>query len=373
MTARVSLTGRVLGIAHTCAKPPADAAASPVRMSSLYSCRARAGVRADRRTRVKASAPRPRWSGTGASEELGAGVSAYAGDDPAFDDDIDHLVEAPGGVDGSNRGEDQECGRVAVHDRSTGRVSQFVEGGDNPVPESGPSRQSRGRQRKTQAALLQARRAPRSTMIARRLAFILVELVAHDRDDETAGFLETPRPRSARRTWRSELRSRRRLPRSDQARERLVRGLAWILGLAWSPCILVSSMFRFGKIRRGSGANCGVRTRYGVSLRNLMLNVCSFLGSGDTSGGPFAESGAGPPRASMAPADSLADSDPSEVVPVADLGTSLGDAWGRRAKVAELADAQDSGSCGVTPVRVRLPPFAPTSMLRRSPGDSSPT
>ncbi len=30
----------------------------------------------------------------------------------------------------------------------------------------------------------------------------------------------------------------------------------------------------------------------------------------------------------------------------------------RRAKVAELADAQDSGSCGVTPVGVRLPPFA---------------
>ena len=27
--------------------------------------------------------------------------------------------------------------------------------------------------------------------------------------------------------------------------------------------------------------------------------------------------------------------------------------------MAELADAQDSGSCGLTPVRVRLPPFAP--------------
>ncbi len=30
----------------------------------------------------------------------------------------------------------------------------------------------------------------------------------------------------------------------------------------------------------------------------------------------------------------------------------------RRAKVAELADAQDSGSCGVTPVGVQVPPFA---------------
>jgi hypothetical protein len=29
------------------------------------------------------------------------------------------------------------------------------------------------------------------------------------------------------------------------------------------------------------------------------------------------------------------------------------------AKVAELVDAQDSGSCGVTPVGVRLPSFAP--------------
>ena len=29
-----------------------------------------------------------------------------------------------------------------------------------------------------------------------------------------------------------------------------------------------------------------------------------------------------------------------------------------RAKVAELADAQDSGSCGVTPVGVQVPPFA---------------
>jgi hypothetical protein len=31
----------------------------------------------------------------------------------------------------------------------------------------------------------------------------------------------------------------------------------------------------------------------------------------------------------------------------------------RYAKVAELVDAQDSGSCGVTPVGVRLPSFAP--------------
>ena len=30
------------------------------------------------------------------------------------------------------------------------------------------------------------------------------------------------------------------------------------------------------------------------------------------------------------------------------------------AKVAELVDAQDSGSCGRKPVGVRLPPFAPT-------------
>ena len=30
----------------------------------------------------------------------------------------------------------------------------------------------------------------------------------------------------------------------------------------------------------------------------------------------------------------------------------------RHAKVAELADAQDSGSCGVTPVGVQVPPFA---------------
>ena len=29
------------------------------------------------------------------------------------------------------------------------------------------------------------------------------------------------------------------------------------------------------------------------------------------------------------------------------------------AKVAELVDAQDSGSCGVIPVGVRLPSFAP--------------
>ena len=29
------------------------------------------------------------------------------------------------------------------------------------------------------------------------------------------------------------------------------------------------------------------------------------------------------------------------------------------AKVAELVDAQDSGSCGLTPVGVRVPPFAP--------------
>jgi hypothetical protein len=28
--------------------------------------------------------------------------------------------------------------------------------------------------------------------------------------------------------------------------------------------------------------------------------------------------------------------------------------------VAELVDAQDSGSCGVTPVGVRFPPFAPS-------------
>ena len=32
---------------------------------------------------------------------------------------------------------------------------------------------------------------------------------------------------------------------------------------------------------------------------------------------------------------------------------------GLDAKVAELVDAQDSGSCGVTPVGVRLPSFAP--------------
>lgn len=33
------------------------------------------------------------------------------------------------------------------------------------------------------------------------------------------------------------------------------------------------------------------------------------------------------------------------------------------AKVAELVDAQDSGSCGVTPVGVRFPPFAPSRTL----------
>ena len=33
------------------------------------------------------------------------------------------------------------------------------------------------------------------------------------------------------------------------------------------------------------------------------------------------------------------------------------------AKVAELVDAQDSGSCGVTPVGVRFPPFAPSHTL----------
>ena len=32
--------------------------------------------------------------------------------------------------------------------------------------------------------------------------------------------------------------------------------------------------------------------------------------------------------------------------------------------MAELVDAQDSGSCGVTPVGVRLPSFAPTNYLR---------
>ena len=32
--------------------------------------------------------------------------------------------------------------------------------------------------------------------------------------------------------------------------------------------------------------------------------------------------------------------------------------------MAELVDAQDSGSCGVTPVGVRLPSFAPVNYLR---------
>ena len=40
------------------------------------------------------------------------------------------------------------------------------------------------------------------------------------------------------------------------------------------------------------------------------------------------------------------------------------------AKVAELADAQDSGSCGVKPVGVQVPPFALSFALRRGGGES---
>src|SRR5438477_4367765 len=57
---------------------------------------------------------------------------------------------------------------------------------------------------------------------------------------------------------------------------------------------------------------------------------------------------------------SLADPDPRALLTRPSGGPEPHRPLGQ-AKVAELADAQDSGSCGVTPVRVQLPPFAPTS------------
>ncbi len=53
--------------------------------------------------------------GLGRACEVGRGAPADAGDDAAFDDDVDFVVEAPGGINGPNGREDDQIGRSLRH------------------------------------------------------------------------------------------------------------------------------------------------------------------------------------------------------------------------------------------------------------------